>query len=94
MLKHIIIILVIDSAQFATSNSYYASDIDVYKDIVEKVKSRLEKEKEAYEEIRKRVTDSTKAKRDSINAIGKKKKDSIKRAIDSRGFKGLEGKID
>jgi len=79
----------IDSIQFAKSNSYYASDIEVYKDIVEKVKSRLEKEKEKFEDIRRKETDSTKARRDSINAIGNKKKDSIKKAINSNGFKGL-----
>jgi hypothetical protein len=76
----------IDSIQFASSNSYYAFNTEVYQDIVEKVKARLEKEKKAYEEIRKKEKDSVKAKRDSLMESGKKKKDSIKKAIDSLGF--------
>ncbi|WP_299120457.1 DUF4296 domain-containing protein [uncultured Winogradskyella sp.] len=76
----------IDSIQFASSNSYYAFNTEVYQDIVEEVKARLEKEKETYEEIRKKETDSVKAQRDSIMEIGKKKKDSTKKAIDSLGF--------
>ncbi|WP_400076314.1 DUF4296 domain-containing protein [Winogradskyella sp. R77965] len=76
----------IDSAQFASSNSYYAHNTEVYQDIIKKVKARLEKEKETYEEIRQKETDSVKAKRDSVMEIGKKKKDSIKKAIDSLGF--------
>jgi len=77
----------IDSIQFASSNTYYSFNTDIYQEIIEKVKARLEKEKSAYEEIRKKETDSVKANRDSIMEIGKRKKDSIKKAIDSLGFK-------
>ena len=36
----------IDSAQFASSNAYYAYDLDVYQQIYQEVKDRLEKDKE------------------------------------------------
>ncbi len=35
----------IDSVQFAKSNRYYASDLDNYKKIFDKVKERIEKQK-------------------------------------------------
>ena len=76
----------IDSTQFADSNTYYAFNTEVYKVIVDEVKTRLEKEKEDYEELRKKEGQSAKTKRDSINKQGRKKKDSIKRVIDSIGF--------
>jgi hypothetical protein len=73
----------IDSTQFANSNAYYAFNIDVYKAIVEQVKSRLEKEKGKYEEIKEREEDSLKKKRDSIRETQNKTKDSIKKELDS-----------
>lgn len=48
----------IDSAQFVNSDTYYASKPNVYETIYERVKTRLEREKEAFEEERKRVSDS------------------------------------
>jgi len=40
----------IDSAQFAKSNKYYASDIEGYKKMIEEVKAKLAKETTATEE--------------------------------------------
>ena len=76
----------IDSTQFASSNSYYAFKTEDYQDIIEKVKARLEKEKEGYEEIRKAESDSSKVRRDFKLKIGKEKKDSIKKEIDRKGI--------
>lgn len=76
----------IDSTQFADSNTYYAFNTDVYKVIVDEVKTRLEKEKEGYDQLRKKEGQSAKIKRDSLKKQGGKKKDSIKRVIDSIGL--------
>ena len=76
----------IDSTQFSDSNTYYAIKTEEYKDIVDEVKERLEKEKGDYEELQKQESLSAKAKRDSIKKEGNKKKDSIKRVIKSKGF--------
>ena len=82
----------VDSIQFAESNTYYAFNTEVYSDIVEKVKARLEKEKEVYTEIEERVNDSIKKRRDSISAISKKKRDTIKKIIDTMPFKKTKPK--
>ena len=42
----------IDSTRFQTSNLYYMSKIDVYQEIFENAKVRLEKQKAFYEEIK------------------------------------------
>tara|TARA_Y100000815_G_scaffold16927_1_gene14809 strand:+ start:1820 stop:2311 length:492 start_codon:yes stop_codon:yes gene_type:complete len=57
----------IDSTQFANSNNYYAYDTDIYKSIVEKVKTKLEADKKKYEEIRDRENEEAKERRDSIS---------------------------
>lgn len=68
----------IDSTQFADSNAYYAYNTDIYKKIIENVKTKLEKQKASYEDIQKAENELTKHKRDSINKT-RKKKDSIKK---------------
>lgn len=80
----------IDSTQFADSNAYYTLNTDVYKAIVDKVKARLEAEKQEFDEINKRENDSIKKRRDSINAIrkthkskNKKLRDTMKTIIDT-----------
>ena len=45
----------IDSTQFANSNNYYAYDTDIYKSIVEKVKTKLEADKKKYEEMSSKI---------------------------------------
>jgi Domain of unknown function (DUF4296) len=70
----------VDSIQFSESNTYYAFDSETYNEIVEKVKARLEKEKEDYDELLKLETDRAKKKRDSLKAAQKKVNDSIKKA--------------
>ena len=85
----------IDSTQFADSNTYYSYKTEVYDEIVEKVKARLEKEKEVFEEIKEQENDSIKKRRDSISSakkISKKLKDSIKKTIDSLSVKKLNPK--
>lgn len=69
----------IDSTQFADSNMYYTFNNDIYKDIVDKVKTRLEKEKKVYEEIREEQGQLAKVRRDSISAEQRKQRDSIKK---------------
>lgn len=63
----------IDSAQFAESNKYYSFNTENYKNIVTKVKERLEKEKQVYEDEREEEKEAKKAQRDSV-----KKKKRIK----------------
>ena len=67
----------IDSAQFADSNMYYAFDTESYNAIIEKVKSRLEKEKEKYEELNEAKSSEGKAKRDSIKQTNLNKRNQI-----------------
>lgn len=50
----------IDSLQFAQNNEYYASDIQEYKKIYDKVNARVEKEKNAVDSVLKKVTPSNK----------------------------------
>lgn len=71
----------IDSAQFAESNAYYAFDTDLYKSMVEKVKSRLQKDKERFEDLEKKKSKKAKRRRDSISRVNDKQKDSIKKAL-------------
>lgn len=71
----------IDSTQFAQSNAYYAYDPDLYKIMVEKIKARLEKDKEAYEDAEKKASKEAKRRRDSINRVNEKRRDSIKKAL-------------
>ena len=71
----------IDSAQFAESNTYYAFDPDLYKSMVENVKSRLEKEKEVLENLEKKESKKASRRRDSISRINEKRRDSIKKAL-------------
>ena len=71
----------IDSTRFKTSNLYYMSKIDDYKEIVENAKDGLEKLKNYYAKIKERK-DSI--RKDSINKIKelqlrKVSKDSIKK---------------
>ncbi|NRD19149.1 DUF4296 domain-containing protein [Winogradskyella eckloniae] len=79
----------IDSLQFAESNLYYSFNTEVYKGIIEKIKKRIETEKEAYEAIRNIENKKDKRNSDSIKQKARRHKDSIKRVIDSVGFKGL-----
>ncbi|WP_138432853.1 DUF4296 domain-containing protein [Winogradskyella algicola] len=71
----------IDSAQFAESNAYYAFDTDLYKSMVLKVKSRLQKDKERFEDLEKKESKIAKRRRDSMSKINNKRKDSIKKAL-------------
>lgn len=67
----------VDSVRFADSNTYYAFSPEGYKEIIENVKARLEKEKETYDTILKEEDKKEKSKRDSITVSNRKKKDSI-----------------
>jgi len=69
----------IDSLQFAESNGYYSFDTDVYKVIIDDVKTRLEKEKEEFDVLKKAEDEIAKIERDSLNKIKIQKKDSIKK---------------
>lgn len=50
----------IDSLQFAQNNEYYASDIQEYKKIYDKVNARVEKEKAVADSLVKKTTPSNK----------------------------------
>ncbi len=77
----------IDSTQFANSNAYYAFDTDTYKTIVDQVKERLEKEKAEFEELQKIEGQAAKVKRDFTEKIKQRKKDSIKKVLDTIAVK-------
>jgi len=68
----------IDSTQFADSNTYYAFEPEDYKGIIEKVKTRLEKDKDTFEALQRAESMEAKRKRDSIRAIADKKKEKFK----------------
>ncbi|GAB4158767.1 MAG: hypothetical protein Tsb0033_12340 [Winogradskyella sp.] len=71
----------IDSLQFANSNAYYAFDPDVYKGMVEKIKTRLENEKKTFEDLEKKEGVEAKRRRDSIRKRNEQRRDSIKAAL-------------
>ncbi|GEP51514.1 hypothetical protein FNO01nite_21860 [Flavobacterium noncentrifugens] len=50
----------VDSLQFAQNNEYYASDIQEYKKIYDKVNARVEKEKNTADSLAKKTTPSNK----------------------------------
>lgn len=82
----------IDSTRFADSNIYYAFDTETYKAIVEKVKTRLEAEKQVFEDIKERESDSIKKRKDSLNKKANKRKKSIKKIKDTTTLKKLKPK--
>ncbi len=70
----------IDSIQFAESNDYYAFDSDDYKAMIERIKTRLQKEKTEFEELQKTEGQAAKRRRDSINRANSQKRiDSLKK---------------
>jgi hypothetical protein len=68
----------IDSVRFQNSNSYYVTKIDLYQDIFNDVKAKLEKQKEELV-ILKKQTDSI--RKDSIKLLKKKKPIRLKKPI-------------
>ena len=56
----------IDSLQFATSNDYYAHDVETYKAIIEEIKVKLTTEKEKFVAIEKEEQEERKRIKDSI----------------------------
>lgn len=73
----------IDSTQFADSNTYYAFKTEDYNAIVDRVKRRLEKDKEKYEAIKEIEADSLVRIKDSIRKSRIKPKVTIKKDFDS-----------
>jgi hypothetical protein len=71
----------IDSTQFSNSNTYYAFDTENYKSIIDNVKARLEKEKEAYEAQVLEESMATKRRRDSIKKVNERRKDSLAKSL-------------
>jgi hypothetical protein len=68
----------IDSVRFQNSNSYYVTKIDLYQDIFNDVKAKLEKQKEELVILKKQV-DSI--RKDSIKLLKKKKPIRLKKPI-------------
>ena len=56
----------IDSLQFATSNDYYAHDVETYKAIIEEIKVKLTTEKEKFVALEKEEQEERKRIKDSI----------------------------
>ncbi|WP_179333674.1 DUF4296 domain-containing protein [Winogradskyella costae] len=80
----------VDSTRFAESNSYYAFDTEMYNAIVDKVKARLESEKQHFEDIKEIEADSIKQRRDSIAKVQKIAKDSIRKTFDKKVLKKVK----
>jgi cysteinyl-tRNA synthetase len=76
----------IDSIRFQTSNLYYMSTIDLYREIFEDAKANLEKQKTFYEEINNR-RDSIKS--DSLGKVREKHKKKFEK-LDSLKAADLE----
>lgn len=62
----------IDSLQFAASNNYYAHNIDAYRDIYSRVKSKLNNKKEEYKKLSEQEKNEKK-KNDSIRRVEKRR---------------------
>lgn len=68
----------IDSAQFANSNKYYASDITVYKAMYDNVITKINTDKKTVDKkIRKKYAEKQKRYRDSIARSSKTKKTGV-----------------
>lgn len=76
----------IDSAQFARSNAYYSFDIKDYQRIYDKVKSKLEEDKERFNVL----LDEKIRERDSISELNRKRRDSIIKARTEEATDGLQ----
>ena len=63
----------IDSLQFALSNEYYAYDLKIYEDIYNKVKVKLESDKDHFNTI----VEAEQKVKDSINKIKRQELDSL-----------------
>jgi len=63
----------IDSLQFAESNDYYSHDLDVYESIYQRVRNRLEEDKEKYQE----EVNQERIQSDSLRDARKILKDSL-----------------
>jgi hypothetical protein len=68
----------IDSLQFVESNNYYSHDIDLYEQLYNQVKAKLEKDKEGFNEILQKEK-AEKAIKDSIATINRKHTDSLRK---------------
>ena len=66
----------IDSLQFALSNQYYSYDIKVYEDIYQRVKEKLQSDKEHFESL----IEANSTKTDSISKSRQIQRDSIIKA--------------
>ncbi|RED46671.1 uncharacterized protein DUF4296 [Winogradskyella eximia] len=73
----------IDSTQFADSNTYYTFDTEEYSAIINKVKARLEKEKEIFEELQDKENDSIKKHKDSIRNLDRNRNLKTVKKLDS-----------
>jgi hypothetical protein len=67
----------IDSAQFAESNTYYSFYTEDYKAIVEKVKTRMQNEKDGFEAIKNAEREELQREKDSIKERKKSIRDSV-----------------
>lgn len=67
----------IDSVRFQSSNFYYTTKIDLYEEIINEVKTNLEKKRDYYKKIKKRL--------DSI------KKDSLKKVRNTKLIDTIKG---
>ncbi|WP_405575180.1 DUF4296 domain-containing protein [Winogradskyella sp. Asnod2-B02-A] len=73
----------IDSTQFTDSNTYYTFYPEEYSTIINKVKARLEKEKEIFEELQEKENDSIKKHKDSIRNLGRNRTIKTVKKLDS-----------
>lgn len=63
----------IDSTQFAESNTYYSHDLNTYESIYQRVRNKLDKNKEHYQE----VVNQERMRSDSLKDARKLLKDSL-----------------
>lgn len=73
----------IDSLQFVKSDRYYASDIEVYSKIYDKVADRIDKRKKANDSLMKIEPEKIKPKKNNQDSVLAKKRELLKK-INSR----------
>lgn len=76
----------IDSLQFAQSNNYYAFDLKTYQALYNRVKLRLQDDKNRF----RAELDEENRKQDSIGDINRRRRDSIIKAATQDATDGLE----
>ena len=78
----------VDSLQFAKSNAYYASDLDAYNAIFQKIEEKLEVLKTEENDRKLKLNAEIRAKRKAGDSLSVDELEEVEEAIDSAGTEG------